>query len=192
MIRAAGVFLLLPTHCSCPGLQSAPLALTLAPLEGLELPVLMMEDPAGEQLSFHPALWAQAQGAAAAVASALLLLWAGQDPLCHLCTVHLPAHHGSLRRVAGQQAGQRGRAPGELLRGGGKQRDWGSDHGASWRGEQRHTRSRLTSTVGQTAGHETLMIHDREEQYCGLTVGKILWSHRGEEERDGKKWRFCK
>ena len=63
-----------PTHSSCPGLQSAPLALTLAPVEGLDLAVAMMEDPAGVQLSFHPALPAQAQGAAAAVASALLLL----------------------------------------------------------------------------------------------------------------------
>ena len=140
-----------PRHSSCPGLQPAPLALTLAPVEGLGLAVVLMEDLAGVHLSFHPALLAQAQDAAAAVASALLLLWAAQDPLCHLSTVHLPAHHGSLRRVAGQQAGQRGRAPRELLRGGGKQRDWGPDRGASWRGEQRHTRSRLTSTVGQTA-----------------------------------------
>ncbi|KAF3845270.1 hypothetical protein F7725_008433 [Dissostichus mawsoni] len=78
---------------------TAPLAPTLAPVEGLSLAVAMMEDLAG------------AQAAAAAVASALLLLRAAQDPLCHLCAVHLPAHRGSLRRVAGQQAGQRERAP---------------------------------------------------------------------------------
>ena len=59
------------SSCSCPG---APLALTLAPVEGLGLAVAMMEDLAGVQLSSHPALLAQAQGAAAAVASALLLL----------------------------------------------------------------------------------------------------------------------
>lgn len=118
-MRAAAVLLL----SSCAGLQPAPLALTLAPVEGLGLAVPIVEDLAGVLLSFHPALQFQAQGAAAAVASALLLLRAAQDPLCHLCTVHLPAHHGSLRRVAGQQAGQRGRAPRELLRGGGKQRD---------------------------------------------------------------------
>ncbi|KAI9537674.1 hypothetical protein NQZ68_022335 [Dissostichus eleginoides] len=104
---------------------AAPLDPTLAPVEGLSLAVSMMEDLAG------------AQAAAAAVASALLLLRAAQDPLCHLCAVHLPAHRGSLRRVAGQQAGQRERAPRELLRGGGgQQRDGGPEHGARCRGER--------------------------------------------------------
>ena len=40
-----------PTHSSCPGLQPVPLALTLAPAEGLDLAVAMMEDLAGVQLS---------------------------------------------------------------------------------------------------------------------------------------------
>lgn len=169
------MFLLLPPHTApVLGFSQHPLGLTLAPVEGLGLAVAMMEDLAGVQLSFQPALLAQAQGAAAAVASALLLLRAGQDPLCHRRAVHLPAHRGSLRRVASQQAGQRGRAPRELLRGGGKQRDRGPDRGAGWRGEQRHTRSRSTSTVGQTAEQETLMIHDRGERYCGLAVCMIL------------------
>lgn len=109
-------------------------------MDGLALNLAMMVDLAGVLLSFHPALLAQGQGAEAAVASALLLLGGGQDALCHLRTVHLPAHLGSLRRVLGQQAGQRGRAPRELLRGGGEQRDGGCGHGAGWRGEQRHTR----------------------------------------------------
>lgn len=139
-----------------------PLAFTPAPAQGLGLCVAMMDDLAGVKLSLQPAFLAQGQGAAAAVAITLLLLWAGQDPFCHLSAVHLPSHLGSLWRVAGQQAGQCGRAPREILRGGLKQRDWGSDHGASWKGEQEHTRSRLTSAVGQRAEHYTVMIHDRD------------------------------
>lgn len=112
------------------------LGLTVAPVEGAALTVSVMEDPAGVQLSFHPAPLAQAQGAAAAVTSALLLLWAAHHPLCHLSTVHLPAHHGPLRRVAAQQADQRGQTPRELLRGGGQQGDWGADCGASCGGSR--------------------------------------------------------
>lgn len=140
-----------------PHRPSGRLALTLAPEEGLHLAVVMVEHLAGVLLPSHPALLAQAQGAAAAVASALLLLQAAQDALRHLLTVHLPRHRGSLRRVAAQEAGQRGRAPGELLRGGGQQRHGGPDHGAGWRKEQRHTRSRSTSAAAQqdTPGRDT-------------------------------------
>lgn len=126
----------------------------------------MVEHLAGVHLSSHPALLAQAQGAAAAVASALLLLRAAQDALRHLLTVHLPRHCGSLRRVAAQQAGQRGRAPRELLRGGGQQRHGGPDHGAGWRKEHRHTRSRSTCAAAQ---QDTLR-RDRGQRCCGSTT----------------------
>lgn len=126
-----------------------------------------MEHRAAVRLSSHPALLAQGQGAAAAVAAALLLLRAAHDALRHLLTVHLPRHRGSLRRVAAQQAGQRGRAPGELLRGGGQQRHGGPDHGAGWRKEQRHTRSRSTWAAAQ---QDTLRRDSRGQRCCGSTA----------------------
>ena len=122
---------------SCPlqfPLQS--LDTTVTSPEGSQITGVVMADPAGVHLSLFPAYLAQGQGAATAVATTLLFFCGGQDPLLHLRSVHLPAHHRPLGGVVTQQAGQCGRAPGELLRGRGEQRHFGPDRGTSWkRGE---------------------------------------------------------